>query len=357
MSGTAWPSWLDEPLARGLSMRAHALLLHAPGALGQFDLAMALSRAWLCETPSDGRACGHCAACRLMDAHSHPDFHLLLPDALRAPLGWSSNDAEAGIDGEGGEGKSKAKPSREIKIDALRAAIDWSQRTSARGGAKVLVIHPAPAMNAVTANALLKTLEEPPGRLRLLLTADDPEALLPTVRSRCQRLPIATPSTAAGSAWLAGQGVADAEVLLAAAGGQVQAALALHGEGIGAAAWSQLPEAVRRGHAAAISAWPVPRVVDALHKLCHDLLTLRCGGTPRFFTPAAMAPAARPALPPMEALVAWQIELLRAARHDEHPWHAPLRVEALVAQAAALWQTARVAAPVRGGALATLTGR
>jgi DNA polymerase III subunit delta' len=354
MSGSVWPTWLDEPLARGLSQRAHALLLHAPGALGQFDLALELARAWLCEAPTEGRACGHCAACRLMDAHSHPDFHLLLPEALRTPLGWNARDTDAGEDGEG---KSKAKPSREIKIDALRAAIDWSQRTSARGGAKVLVIHPAPAMNAVTANALLKTLEEPPGRLRLLLTADDPEALLPTVRSRCQRLAVAPPSVATGSAWLAGQGVPEAEVLLAAAGGQVQAALALHGEGIGAAAWSQLPDAVRRGHAGALAAWPVPRVVDGLHKLCHDLLALHAGGKPRFFTATALAAAARPALPPLQALVAWQTDLLRAARHEEHPWHAPLRVEALVAQAAALWQTARVASPTRGGALATLTNR
>jgi DNA polymerase III subunit delta' len=354
MSGAAWPTWLDEPLTRGLSMRAHALLLHAPGALGQFDLALALSRAWLCESPSNGRACGQCTSCRLMDGHSHPDFHLLLPEALRASLGWSSNDAEAGDDGEG---KSKAKPSREIRIDALRIAIDWSQRTSARGGAKVLVIHPAEAMNAVTANALLKTLEEPPGRLRLLLTAADPEGLLPTVRSRCQRLPIATPSPTDAIAWLAGQGVADADALLAAAGGQPQAALALHEEGVSGAAWSQVPDAVRRGHAAALSAWPVPRVVEALHKLCHDLLCLQARGTPRFFSAAALAPTARPALPPLAALAAWQTELLRAARHDEHPWHAALRVESLVAQAAALWQTARAAPPTRGGAVATLPGR
>jgi DNA polymerase-3 subunit delta' len=151
--------------------------------------------------------------------------------------------------------------------------------------------------------------------------------------------------------------VADAEVLLAAAGGQAHAALVLHGEGISAADWSQLPDAVRRGHAGALGAWPVPRLVDALHKLCHDLLALRAGSTPRFFTPAALTPATHPALPPLEALVAWQIELLRAARHDEHPWHAPLRVDALVAQAAASWQTARVVAPARGGALATLPHR
>lgn len=354
MTNAAWPTWLDHPLARGLSMRAHALLLHAPGALGQFDLALALSRAWLCETPSNGHACGQCTSCRLMDGRSHPDFHLLLPEALRLPLGWSRNDAEAADDGEG---KSKAKPSRDIKIDALRAAIDWSQRTSARGGAKVLVIHPAEAMNQVTANALLKTLEEPPGRLRLLLTASDPEGLLPTVRSRCQRLPIETPSTADAIAWLAGQGVADAGLLLAAAGGQPQGALALHEEGIGGAAWSELPGAVRHDHTAALSAWPVPRVVEALHKLCHDLLCLSAGGTPRFFSAAALAPTTRPTLPSLAALAAWQAELLRAARHDEHPWHASLRTEALVAQAAALWQTARVAAPGRGGALATLPGR
>jgi DNA polymerase III subunit delta' len=357
MNHDAWPSWLDEPLARGLSMRAHALLIHAPGALGQFDLAMALAQAWLCEAPANGPIvsyCGQCTACRWMAGHAHPDFHLLLPDALRPSLGWSSNDAEASDDGEA---KSKAKPSREIRIDALRKAIDWSQRTSARGRAKVLVIHPAEAMNHVTANALLKTLEEPPGALRLLLTAADPEGLLPTVRSRCQRLAIATPSAADASAWLAGQGVADAEVLLAAAGGQALGAWALHEEGVSGAAWSQVPEAVRHGHAAALSAWPVPRVVDALHKLCHDLFGLHAGGAPRFYSAAALAPAVRPALPTLGALSIWQKELLRAARHDEHPWHAPLRVEALVVQAAALWQTARAAPTSQGSALATLPRR
>jgi DNA polymerase III subunit delta' len=101
----------------------------------------------------------------------------------------------------------------------------------------------------------------------------------------------------------------------------------------------------------------VPRLVDALHKLCHDLLSLQAGGTPRFYSAAALAPATRPAPPPLASLVAWQADLLRAARHEEHPWHASLRVDALVAQAAALWQTARVAPPGRVGALATLPGK
>jgi DNA polymerase-3 subunit delta' len=353
VSDGSWPAWLDAPLAAGLASRAHALLVHAPGALGQFDLGLALAQGWLCEAPqAQGRACIQCASCRLMQSRAHPDFHLLLPEALREPLGW------ARADGEGAEpSTSKAKPSREIRVAELRAAIDWSQKTAARGGAKVLLIHPAEAMNAVTANALLKTLEEPPGRLRIVLTAADPDALLPTVRSRCQRLPVAVPEPTVAAAWLQAHGIARPDVLLAAAGGQPQAALAMQEEGIDAVAWASLPDAVRHGQGASpLAAWPVPRVVEALHKLCHDLLALQAGGQPRYFATEALASAMQPA-PTLESLLAWQRELLAAARHDEHPWHAPLRVEALMAQAAALWHTARGAPPGRPPAVATLRGR
>jgi DNA polymerase-3 subunit delta' len=345
-----WPAWLDAPLDRGLALRAHALLVHAPGALGQFDLALALADGWLCESPRQGRACGQCTGCRLMDSR-HPDFHVLLPEALRLELGWEAAEGE----GDEAEGKaSKAKPSREIRIDALRAAIDWAQKTAARGGAKVLVIHPSEAMNPVTANALLKTLEEPPGRLRLVLTAGDPEALLPTLRSRCQRLAIELPQASQARVWLEAQGVAHAEGLLAAAGGQPHAALALHREGIDAAAWSALPGAVRRGQSAPMASWPVRRVVEALHKLCHDLLAALSGGAPRYFAADALAPALRPCAPSLSALLAWQRTLLTAAQHEDHPWHAPLRVDALVAQAAALWQTPRGVPSGRAPALDTL---
>lgn len=348
-----WPSWLDEPLERGLAHRAHALLLHGPGDLGQFDLALALARGWLCETPVRGRACGRCAACRLMDGGSHADFLLLVPEALRATLGVPAAEGE----GDEEEGKAKAKASREIRVDALRRAIDWCHTTAARGGAKVLLIHPAEAMNDITANALLKTLEEPPGALRILLTAQEPEALLPTLRSRCQRLPIAVPATEVATSWLGAQGVEDAARLLAAAGGRPHAARALHGEGIDGATWAAVPQVVRRGQAQALSGWPVPRVVEALHKLCHDLLAVHTGAAPRFFEVTALAAALQPAAPALDALLRWQRALVLAARQSEHPWHAPLRVEALVLEAAGLWQTARPLAPARGGALATLPGR
>lgn len=344
MSDAALAPWLEPALERASGHPAHALLLHGAGALGQFELATALARQWLCESPQAGRACGACAACRLFDQHTHPDFKLLLPEALREPLGWA---APAEDDGDAAATKSKAKPSREIRIDEVRAAIDWGQRTSARARAKVLVIHPAESMNTSAANALLKTLEEPPGALRLVLTAHDPDALLPTVRSRCQRVAIAVPPREQALAWLEARGVAEPAVLWAAAGGLPQSALALHEEGVDAAAWRGVPAAVRSGRSSTLVDWAVPRVVDALQRLCHDLMAIAVGGEPRYFEPALLEPLSKPRRPAIETLVALERDLRVAAHQQDHPWHAALHVEALLARAAAPWQTPR---DTRGGA-------
>ena len=350
--------WLAAPLARGLSLQAHALLLHGPGGIGQFELGLALATGWLCEAADGGaRPCGHCTGCRLMAAHMHPDFHLLLPDALRELLGWAA--AEEGIEGDAGakSGTTKAKPSKVIRVEAVRAAIEWGQKTSSRGGAKVILVHPAQAMNPIAANALLKTLEEPAGRLRLLLTAHDPEALLPTVRSRCQRLRLDLPPAAQALAWLAAQGVARPEVLLAAAGGQPLEALAMAANGIDSQAWDSLPGAVHRGQAAPVAAWPLASLVDALQKLCHDLMCLRAEATPRYFSAATLVPLMQPRGPQWPALAQWATDLTLAARHDEHPWHAALRSEALVGQGARLWQTPRSRVPAVSDPLDTLGAR
>jgi len=347
--------WLAAPLAQGLALRAHALLLHGPGSVGQFELGLALATGWLCEAGDDAlRPCGQCASCRLMASHMHPDFHLLLPEALREPLGWGA--AEEGAEGDTGSrsGKAKAKPSKEIRVEAVRAAIEWGQKTTSRGRAKVILIHPAQAMNAIAANALLKTLEEPAGRLRLLLTVHDPDALLPTVRSRCQRLRLTLPPVTQALDWLATQGLARPEVLLAAAGGQALEALAMAGDGIDSDAWERVPGAVRRSLAAPLADWPLVRLIDALQKLCHDLMCLRAGAAPRYFSAAVLAPVMPPQWP---ALAQWAQELTLAARHDEHPWHAGLRCEALVGQGARLWQTPRSRQPSASGPLDTLGAR
>lgn len=345
--------WLEAPLAQALhATRGHALLLHGMQGVGQFELALAVAAAWLCEGDDPaarpgGRACLACAACRLIAARTHPDLTVLIPEALQEALGWSGGDEAA--DGEGG--KSKAKPSREIKVEAVRAAVAFAQQTSSRGGAKVTVIYPAERMNPASANTLLKTLEEPPGRARFVLASAAPQRLLPTVRSRCQslRVPLPAPDVAAG--WLATRQVAQPEVLLAAAGGQPLEAHERLALGVDAPAWLRLPREVLAGQAATLAAWPLPIAIDALQKLCHDALAIAVGTSPRYF-PADGLPAGGD----VARLTDCAADLRRAARHAEHPWNTGLGVEALVLRLRAALRPGKEgdAQHSRGPALATL---
>jgi DNA polymerase-3 subunit delta' len=277
--------------------------------------------------------CGHCGSCKLVQAGLHPDLFVLLPEVLRRETGWLIADDKAA-----GE-ELKRKPSRQIRVLEVRSLIDWSHKTSARGRGKVAVVHPADAMNYTAASALLKTLEEPPAGTRLLLTAADASHLLPTVRSRCQRIVLATPAADAAQAWLAGQGVDQPAVMLAACQGRPLEALARVRAGIDAAAWTALPQAVLRGQVAAVTGWPPPVLVEALQKLCHDAMAHSVGGQAQYFPqPSLPAPAALP------ALLAWAQELGRIARHADHPWSEALLAESLIQQGRqALSATAGVA--------------
>jgi DNA polymerase-3 subunit delta' len=328
--------WLAAPLQQALrEQRSHALLVHGPSGVGQFELALGLAQGWLCEVepspaePSPRRPCGRCAACHLVGARSHPDLLVLVPEALRAALGWEP-DADAD---DSADKASKAKPSKDIKVEAVRAAVAFAQTTSARGRGKVVVLHPAERMNGISANTLLKTLEEPPGNARFVLSSGAPDALLPTIRSRCQAVTLALPATGIAIEWLRAQGVADPAVLLAAAGGQPQDALAWSREGIDAALWSELPALVQRGASAAVAGWPLPRLIESLQKLCHDALCVAAGAAPRYFPAASLKGATQTGdSGAMQPLHAWERELKRAARFAEHPWNAGLLAESLVEQ-------------------------
>ena len=323
--------WIAELLKLILAtQRAHALLLHGPQGIGQFELSQTLAQAWLCEaTLHNGsgvpRPCGVCGSCRLVQAHSHPDLLVLVPDALRESTGWGAQ-----VDDASTEKASKAKPSKEIKVDAVRSAVGFSQSTAARGRGKVVLIHPAERMNAIAANSLLKTLEEPPGDARFILSCAAPEVLLPTIRSRCQAVALALPASSVACAWLAQRGIADPAIILAAAGGQPQEALEWTQQGIDAALWMRLPALVHRGESATFAAWPLPRLVDALQKLCHDAACVAAGAAPRYFPAASLA--ALGTRGDITALTSWMRELNRCARHAEHPWNAGLLAESLVQQ-------------------------
>ena len=163
--------WLERQARDILQAREHhAWLLQGPSGLGQIDLAFALAAAWLCEAaPSGGLACGACASCRAVRARAHPDLRVLMPEVLLLERGWPVGDkAQSEID------QKKRKASREIRVDAMRELIEFTQRSSGRGRGLAVVIAPAERMNAITANALLKTLEEPSGHARFALTQCTP---------------------------------------------------------------------------------------------------------------------------------------------------------------------------------------
>ncbi|MDO9072759.1 MAG: DNA polymerase III subunit delta' [Rubrivivax sp.] len=316
--------WLAAPLAQALAThRGHALLVHGAPGVGAMAFAFTLAQAWLCEAEgTPARPCGRCGSCRLIQSHVHPDLTVLLPETLRREHDWPLPDDRGDSD------DSKRKPSRQIRIDEVRLLIERLTRTSARGRAKVALLHPADVLNTQSANALLKTLEEPAPGTRLLLTTSDPASLLPTVRSRCQLLHLTEPAADVALAWLQAQGVpdaADAQVLLAACSGRPLDALAMQQGGVDARAWAALPAAVAAGNAASLSGWTVPRALDALQKLCHDALARTTGGAARYFPNAGVPARASP-----ERLSAWSRELERVARHAEHPWSEALLVEAMV---------------------------
>jgi DNA polymerase III subunit delta' len=317
--------WIAGQARQLLAQRGHAWLLQGPSGLGQYGLALAMARSWLCDEPSADGACGHCASCHAIDVRAHTDLCVLMPETIMLELGWPlSEKAQSDID------EKKRKPSKEIRVDAMRDAVEFAQRTSGRGRGKVVLVYPAERMNPVTANTLLKTLEEPAGDLRFVLASEAAHQLLPTIRSRCLAHTMAWPAEPEALDWLQAQGVkpADAATLLGAAGGRPEDALAFAQAGRDPKTWAQLPKAMARGDASALADWTPGEAVSALQKLCHDLVAVKVGGAPRFFQRADL-----PATSSLAALTAWSRALANDARTVEHPFNAGLMLEALVSQA------------------------
>jgi DNA polymerase-3 subunit delta' len=203
------PAW-QGPAWQTLAQRAergslpHALLLGGAEGLGKRAFAEAFVRARLCEHPRDGFACGSCRTCALLEAGTHPDRVLVTLE----------------------ENPNTHKLRSEIVVEQIRALSARLAMATQLGGWQVAVIDPADAMNPASANALLKTLEEPTPSSLILLIADQPWRLPATIRSRCQRVDFAFPARAEAEQWLRAQGIPDATRALDAAGGNPGRALA-----------------------------------------------------------------------------------------------------------------------------------
>jgi DNA polymerase-3 subunit delta' len=342
--------WQTADWNRLQQLRAHwphALLLHGQAGIGKLHFAQHLARALLCETPlnerEDGAPCNTCAACHWFEQHNHPDYRLVVPDALAAETGSTSdddrdekNDAASKADADDGSSKKNRAPSREIRIEQIRAVLDFCDIGSHRGGMRVVVVYPAEALNVAAANALLKTLEEPPAGVVFVLVTSRIDRLLPTIISRCRQWPMGTPAPQAAQAWLAAQQVDDAPALLAEAGGAPLAALALangeHHRELRDWILTQLAAGAKCDAFAcgeALQKMPVPLVLGWLQRWLYDLMAQRTAGHVRYF-PAQQTALARCAQRLDAVALARFVRDVTARRMVEnHPLNARLVFEEL----------------------------
>ncbi len=165
---------LQRSLAEGRT--AHAYLFEGPEGVGKERTAVALAARLLCAKAQPGNLepCGTCKSCQLFAAGSHPDYHLVH------------------------RGLHKLHPDRTVRnskglflaVDIVRHfLIEPSTHKPIAAERQVFVVRDAERMNESAQNALLKTLEEPPGDVVLILVSASADRLLPTIRSRCARIP------------------------------------------------------------------------------------------------------------------------------------------------------------------------
>ncbi|MFT5788546.1 MAG: DNA polymerase-3 subunit delta' [Shewanella sp.] len=151
---------------------AHAYLIGLDAGYGGEVLALGLAKAALCSQVGGTEACGFCKACQLIEAGSHPDFYKIEADGAQ------------------------------IKVDQIRALCQKLTTTAQQGGRRIAVILNCERLNQASANALLKTLEEPGKDTILFLQANSPSRLMATISSRCQRIQVRLPSRLNVKSWL-----------------------------------------------------------------------------------------------------------------------------------------------------------
>jgi len=318
---------------------AHAWLIHGIAGIGKTRFALAAAASLLCEDPRDGLACGQCQACRWVALGNHPDVRRIRPDAVAALEGDAAHDGDAALE--------KKTPSREIRIEQLRRLNDWFNTATHRGGWRVAVLYPAQALNHVSANALLKVLEEPPAHTVFLLVADAPDRLLPTLVSRCRRLPLPTPDVQTSLPWLTEQGVARAAQWLAASGNAPL--LALEQASTADAPWpAWLNALLEQASTGAVSVaqladqlepLPVLQWIDTLQRLLMDVALAGRGLRLRYYPGMAAAITALAQGIDARALMAMAKWLSAQRALANHPLNTKLYAHAIAEQVARVFQT------------------
>ena len=315
MTPLAWHQREFERLLAAKPRLPHALLIRGPRGIGKLVFARALAQALLCEEPAaSGDACCACRACAWFESGSHADYRQVEPES-------ENTEAEEG-----------ARKSTAISVEQIRALPDFINLSSHRGGSKAIVIHPAEMLNVSAANALLKSLEEPPPHTHFLLVTHRPHQLLPTIRSRCQHIALSAPDAASATAWLAESGLDEPELALAHFGHAPLLALDMNETeywGTRAAFMRQLTAAELDvlGAAAAVQDFPVPHVIAWLQKWSYDLVHFAAVGRVRYNPDYGSAIARVAARAERIALSRFHREMVLLQRVAHHPLSPRLFIE------------------------------
>lgn len=322
----------------------HALLLYGKKGIGKLQLATHLARGLLCQNPlADGHPCAHCQSCHWFSQGAHPDFRLIEPESEAVDQEFEDTIEQAPAK------SSKKKKSKQITIAQIRALSDFvalsshqgkstevvsENRTASVTGYRIILLHPAEALNAPASNALLKMLEEPPAGVVFILVSHQRQQLLPTIRSRCQQFSISCPSHEVALQWLNAQGLSQSENLLALVGGapllaqevahltDAHAQLVLQlGKGKQLAVAETVTMAMHLG---------MEQVCTVLQKWLYDLMSSRLVGDVRYFPSANQALQGLANTLDLAAMVRYQQQLLLASKSALHPLNAELQVEHLL---------------------------
>jgi DNA polymerase-3 subunit delta' len=338
-----WQSDAWRELQALRARHAHAILLHGAAGIGKKLLALDLAEAVLCARPRpDGHRCGQCAECVMLDAGTHPDLRVLVPDthaALR-PVGGVDDDlaeADAASVADATEPPEReGRVKREIPIDAVRQLADFMHVSTQRGGARALMLAPAEALGAAAANALLKMLEEPAAGTLFVLATDALDDVLPTIRSRCVLLRVASPAHGQVLAWLREQGVAQPEDDLAAAGGAplhvlddaTGIRLSADDRGLLLGLLAQGRSLAAAEVAARVTkTLPVAPSIALFQRWAWDLLAHQFGQPVRYHPAHLRVVGSVASSVPATAWLRWMDELNRQRASAEHPLNSKLVIE------------------------------
>ncbi len=282
-----WQQMLWQKIRQGSTRQHHALLLTGRAGIGKLAWARSLAKLMLCErVDADAVACGTCASCCWFEQNQHPNFRLLTPEALSGTADHADKD-KISSSSEGGDAKSKRKPSQQITITQIRELDNFVYLSAHQDRDRLILIHPAEAMNQAAANALLKKLEEPPPNVVFILVTHDVAALPATIRSRCQQIVMPLPDRRVAQDWLQQQGVDHAEVRLAMSGFSPLLAMQLD------ESWFEQHQTFIRSLsildrldvvdlAENLQQLELLCIVDWLQKWCFDLMSCRMTGKVRY---------------------------------------------------------------------------